>query len=353
MGDQWRELRVSNDCLRDAEELRRRLGDEGYLFFRGLQDRDKLASLRDDITRVLHEAGWLRRESAPSDGIADVSRRCTEGDVEYLDTYFKVQRLESFHRIAHEPEIMDVVRRVLGAEPIPLPGKKARIWFPKFTEHTTPLHQDFVHYQGSTDTLTCWAPVGDCPIELGPLAVLPGSHTVRRVLPHHFALGAGGLVIDLAQETPRYPALAAGWLSTDFAMGDTLFFPALTVHKALPNTTEQRMRISLDNRYAAVGGRIAAHQLMPHLSEGRGFSWEDVYQGWKSDELKYYWTRVAFKEIRRYFGYSSRGFDEAVQLARAGDARALLSMRRAIKANPVSGEADRARAVLAQVGEAV
>jgi ectoine hydroxylase-related dioxygenase (phytanoyl-CoA dioxygenase family) len=60
-----------------------------------------------------------------------------------------------------------------------VPGHKVRIWFPKFTDHTTPTHQDFVHYQGSLDTLTCWAPVGDGPIELGPLAVLERSHKVR------------------------------------------------------------------------------------------------------------------------------------------------------------------------------
>ena len=352
MTEAWQEFRVSNDCITDAEELHRRLDDDGYVFFRGLQNKDKTLELRRDITRVLYEAGWLVPDADPMLGIADVTKRVTEGDLSYQPVYYKIQRLLSFHSIPHEREIMDVVERIMGRPSIPLPGKKARIWFPKFTEHTTPLHQDFVHYQGSITTLTAWSPVGDCPMELGPLAVLPRSHKVKRVLPHHFALGAGGLIIDLEEQTPKYPVLDAAWLSTNFEIGDTLFFPALTVHKAMPNVTEDRMRISLDNRYQAVGDRIADHMLTPHLNDISPLSWEEVYADWKGhDELKYYWKKVPFKQIRRYWGYANKGFAEAMDLARRGDKRGILAMKRAVKAHPESDDADKARSVLKEIGE--
>jgi ectoine hydroxylase-related dioxygenase (phytanoyl-CoA dioxygenase family) len=351
MTEAWQEFRVSNDCIKDAGELQRRLDDDGYLFFRKLQNPDKLLALRRDMTRVLHAAGWLVPDADPMLGIADVSRRTTEGDLEYNPVYFKIQRLESFHSLPHERELLDVVERIMGTKAIPLPGKKARIWFPRFTEHTTPLHQDFVHYQGSVKTLTCWHPVGECPIELGPLAVLQGSHKVKKVLPHHFSLGAGGLIIDLAEQTPKHHELDAVWLSTNFELGDTLFFPALTVHKALPNLSPDRMRISLDNRYEAVGRRIAEHMLQPHMTDVSPLSWEEVYADWKGhDELKYYWTKVEFKKIRRYLGYMSKGFDEAMELARHNDKRGILAMRRTIRANPASPDAQRARAVLKEAG---
>jgi hypothetical protein len=35
-------------------------------------------------------------------------------------------------------------------------------------------------------------------------------------------------------------------------MGDALIFPSLTVHQALPNLTQDRLRVSLDNRYQAL-----------------------------------------------------------------------------------------------------
>jgi len=351
MTETWQEFRVSNDCINDAEELRERLDEEGYLFFKGLQNKDKLLALRRDMTAVLRAGGWLVAEADPMLGVANVDNRTTEGDLEYNKVYFQIQRLESFHRMPHEPELMSVVERIMGRKAIPLPGKKARIWFPRFKEHTTPLHQDFVHYQGSTGTLTCWAPVGDCPIELGPLAVLPGSNKVRKVLPHHFSLGAGGLIINLVQEAQRYPVLDAGWLSTNFEIGDTLFFPALTVHKALPNLTDDRMRISLDNRYEAMGNRIAEHMLVPHMTDVSPLSWEEVYKDWKSDELKYYWTKVEFQKIPRYWGYARAGFTEALELAHAGDRNAILALHRMVRANPSSEDADRARAVLQQIGE--
>jgi ectoine hydroxylase-related dioxygenase (phytanoyl-CoA dioxygenase family) len=344
------ELRVSNDALRDGAELRRRRDEDGYLFFRGILNRDRLLELRRDITRVLHAAGWLAAGSDSLAGIADTAHRCTEGDPGYSPVYFQVQRLESFHRLPHDRELMDVVEAIMGGKAIPLPGNKARIWFPRFGEHTTPMHQDFVHYQGGVSILTCWAPVGDCPIELGPLAVLPGSHKVRKVLPHHFSLGAGGLIIDLEEQRAKYPQLARPWVSTDFQLGDVLFFPALTVHKALPNLTEDRMRISLDNRYQLVGDRIAEHMLLPHLAEGTSFTWEEVYRDWKSNDLKYYWTRVPFRKTARYWGYARRGFEEAKELARRGDRRAILAMRRAIWASPSSEDARAARLILQEIG---
>lgn len=351
MTETWQEFRVSNDAKDDVEELRRRLDDDGYLFFRHLQNPEKLLSLRRDMTRVLHRAGWLVPDADPMLGIADISKRCTEGDADYPPVYFQIQRLESFHRSPHESEPLGMVERIMGKRAIPLPGKKARIWFPKFREHTTPLHQDFVHYQGDLQTLTCWCPVGDCPIELGPLAVLPGSHKVKKVLPHHFSLGAGHLIIDLREETSKHPELDTPWLSTNFEVGDTLFFPALTVHKALPNVTEDRLRISLDNRYEAEGGRIASHMLTPHLSDHAPLSWEEVYENWTSDELKYYWRRYSFKEIPKYDGYSVKGFSEALALARKQDEPAKLALRRKISLHPDSKEAAAARAVLQEIGE--
>ena len=58
MVKEFNEFRVSNDAFDDPEELRRRLDEEGYIFFRKLQDPDKLLSLRRDMLEVLREAGW-------------------------------------------------------------------------------------------------------------------------------------------------------------------------------------------------------------------------------------------------------------------------------------------------------
>ena len=91
---------------------------------------------------------------------------------------------------------------------------------------------------------------------------------------------------------PEYPELDVPWHTTNFAVGDTLFFPALTVHKAVPNWTEDRLRISPDNRYEGEGDDITQHMLEPPLADLTPITWETVYAGWKSDDLKYCWLRA-------------------------------------------------------------
>ena len=133
MEEDWKEFRVSDDCKNDTEELRRRLVAEGYLFFKKLQNPDKLLALRRDMTRSFYDAGWLVAGTNPMDGIADPSRRCTEGDQEYSAVYHRMYRLESFHQLPHEPELTTMAERIMGRPVIALPGKKARLWFPQFT----------------------------------------------------------------------------------------------------------------------------------------------------------------------------------------------------------------------------
>ena len=343
MANEINELRISNDIADDEAALQQRMKDEGYLFFKGLQNAEALLALRREMLTVMQDGGWLVAGTDPMDGIADVSQQCTEGDLGYTDVYHEVYKIEAFHRIAHRPEVVDMVTKIAGRPIMPHPQKIARLWFPKYTDHTTPTHQDFVHFQGNYETYTCWAPVGDCPIELGGLALIPGSHKIERVLDHHFSLGAGGLSIEEDD-------LDGQWYSTNYDVGDTLIFPALTIHKALPNVTEDRLRVSLDNRYQAVGDPIAEHMLTPHLNGMRKtpFGWEDVYRDWESDDLKYYWQDYDNPVVARDMSYSEKGFAEALDLARAGDERAKLHLDRVIKLSPESPQAQQAQEVLKQ-----
>src|SRR5689334_21771952 len=181
MSERFQEFRVSNDAMEDPAELRRRMDAEGYLFFRSLQDPDKLSALRRNILRVLRDGGWVKEGTELGDGSAETARRCTEGEVEYSAVYHEMYKLESFHRAGHWPEVLAMMGKVIGGPVLPHPQKIARLWFPQYAAHTTPIHQDFVHFQGAYQTYTCWAPVGDCPRELGGLALLSGSHKVNAI----------------------------------------------------------------------------------------------------------------------------------------------------------------------------
>ena len=346
MTDEIKALRASNDALDDPSELQRRIADEGYLFFKRLMPAERLRQLRYEMMSVIQQAGWLIADTDPAAGIADINMRYTEGDNEYTAGYAQVYKLENFHRSAHWSEVTDTVAKILGGQIMPHPQKVARIWFPKYTEHTTPTHQDYVHFQGSFDTLTCWAPVGDCPLELGGLAVIPRSHRVKRVLEHHFSLGAGGLIVDETEHEDIDPV----WHSTDYECGDALFFPALTIHKALPNYTQDRLRLSLDNRYLKVGEEIAEHMLLPHGPSK--LSWDEIYPHWQNEDLKYYWRDYDNVVVARDETFKNKGWAEALDRARRGDEDAVYSLVRTIKNNP-GNPYDDAREVLAEIGVAV
>lgn len=337
------EFRVSNDALPDAGELRRRMAADGYLFFRGLLDAGRLQDLRRRMLDVMAAGGWLAPGTEPIAGIANPAARCTEGDLSYVDVYHQVYRLESFHRAAHWPAVLDVLAKVIDGPVFAFPQKIARLWFPQFTEHTTPIHQDFVHFQSSMDVYSCWHPVGDCPRELGGLAVLPGSHRVGRVVDHHFSLGAGSLTVDPAEHPD-------GWVSTDYRAGDVLFFHCLTIHGALPNVTPDRLRVSLDNRYQRLGAPVTAHMLEPHLSSHRPLSWDQVYAGWSgSDDLRYYWREHEheFDVIAKDTSFQERGFAEAVAQAQGGDPLAVLHLQRIVDMSPDTEPGREAARVLA------
>lgn len=83
----------------------------------------------------------------------------------------------------------------------------------------TPPHQDFPLIQGSSNTWTCWFPVGDCPVEMGGLTVMRGSHHYG-YLPIQPAKGAGESRFRYALTTE------IGWKVT-LRQGICLLFPAI------------------------------------------------------------------------------------------------------------------------------
>ena len=343
-------FRVSNDALDEPAELRRRMEDEGYLFLRKFQDPDKLWDLRLKIlARIQAASDWMVPGRKLSEGKVDPTKACTEPDREYQDVYHEVYKLQAFHEIAHCSEVVSLIGQLVEGPVFPHPHVIARLWFPHYTQHTTPFHQDFVHFQSNLEMITVWTPLSDCPIELGPLAVVEGSHKVGEVVDHHFSLGAGGQKVS-APESRGIPRC------NDFELGDTLIFGCLMVHGALPNKTEDQLRISLDNRYMKRGLPISEHMLTPHLNAGR-LTWEKVYEDWSEDhELRYFWEKEEFETIPQDTSFGQKAFEEALDLAGAGHQDAIYALQRAagqpitVKTDPrIRDNAERARHRLAEI----
>ncbi|HMS86930.1 MAG: phytanoyl-CoA dioxygenase family protein [Acidimicrobiales bacterium] len=290
MNNDWAFLpmRSSNDLLGDPDALRARLDEDSYLYFQGVLDPDKLLALRREMLTVLADHGWVLGGDLLMDAVVG-GAAFHEDQEEFLDVYGDVQRLQAFHTFAHDDRLTDLMRQVVGPTAFPHPLKIARLAFPGQYEVSTPPHQDYPNNQGSTGLTAAWIPVGDCPRELGALAVLRGSHRYGlRPLAIHRGAGKRQAVLDPEMLEELH------WVTTDFAIGDVLVFPSLTVHAALNNATEFNLRVSVDFRFQPEGAALTPITLEPHFQR---LTWEEIYAGWTSDELQYYWRDLDYQVV--------------------------------------------------------
>lgn len=256
---------VESDPSADAATLLGTLEEYGYLYFRGLIPADYVLNARREVLEHCQEAGWLDPSRDIMDGIAAPGMEPTmEGRDNYMKVYRKVLRTPSFHDFPTHPALLQVMNKVLG---IPVddvlvhPRRIGRITFPNLVSAATPPHQDHYYIRGAVDTFSCWTPLGDCPIELGGLAMAPGSHKagyIEHTVHSPNTVGSCGVEIDDAN---------TDWHVSDYGVGDAVFFHSYTIHKATPNLTPDRLRISTDNRYQRPKEKIEDDALLPHYNE--------------------------------------------------------------------------------------
>lgn len=272
-----RPLRDSSPILEDTEALRARAEKEGYLYLRGLLPRDEVDAVRRDFVAILSRHGWLDPDTNPDDLIS-TQPACIEGMPEFWPVFDDFQRLESFHALAHQRPLLEVLERLFGEPVLVHPRNIGRIMFP--STPPTPPHQDYIHIQGTPEVWTAWIPLMDVPVELGGIAVLVGTHR-QGIYPVQRMPGAGGVGIDTAR-------FYAEWATDDYNMGDVLLFHSETIHRSLTNITGNRIRLSVDYRYQGVSQPIAEGSLLPHFQR---FGWDFVYKDWKSTRYQYYWRK--------------------------------------------------------------
>jgi Phytanoyl-CoA dioxygenase (PhyH) len=281
-------MRASNDLLGDPAALRARFDEDSYLYFKQVLDPGRIKTLRRRILSALEARGWVKGAPLLMRGIA-CAVPVREGDEEYFAGYDEVQKLEEFHTLAHDPALLGIMQQIVGETAFPHPLKIGRLAFPAHYEISTPPHQDYPNNQGTPNLTAAWIPVGNCPVELGGLAILRGSHK-HGLLPLDTHLGPGNrraMLPDDLLEKLR-------WVTTDYTAGDVLVFGAMTVHASLHNASEFFMRISVDFRYQQEGEALTPICLEPHFER---LSWDEVYAGWKSDRFQYYWKNLDFETV--------------------------------------------------------
>jgi hypothetical protein len=329
-------LMDSSPLVEDGRALARRLDRDGYLYVKGLLPREAVLGVRQKFLEGAAAAGWLQAGTEAGDAIAEPGKACVDPEAPFVDVLRRFYRNPDGHALKLHPNVLGLFERLFGEPVLAHPLLIPRCIFPQRPEFTTPSHQDFPHIQGTTETLSLWLPLGDCPAEMGGLAIARGSHK-DGVRDFTVSNGAGAMeVID---------PLEGSWVAGPMAAGDVLIFHSLTVHKGLPNLTD-RLRVSLDNRYQSASEPICERCLVPYAGCG---SWDEIYAGWPSEAPAYYWRaqapRIADFDMQYYEKRDQIAFD----LAEHGDPTARATLLRIVQRDPSEDKRERASALLAKL----
>ena len=247
-GDELVALRDNSDCLDDVATLRERLAEDGYLFIRGFHDEDLVECARRDVLAHLDAEGLL-----DPDAPVDAAKVHPEWGTETFDMSGADWTMyPNLERLIEGAGVMGFFERVLDTKPFVLDRKRGRA---KATGYFTGFHVDRIFMGRGTESLyTCWRPIGACPVEMGPLVVVPGSHRHERLRETY-----GQLDVDVDGVEPFFSRDARDVLETvggplataNFRPGDALVFDTYLLHGSLTNRTD-RFRISVDTRYQSI-----------------------------------------------------------------------------------------------------
>ncbi|MES2393693.1 MAG: phytanoyl-CoA dioxygenase family protein [Acidobacteriota bacterium] len=259
-------------------DLRAEIHTHGYALISNLLPLEPRQRLLEDTLTTLAAANWLAPGADPLDRIPNPSATCADGDPAHKLLYNRVFNLPSFHALPHTPALTAMMQRIVGPELLVFPKSAPRLIFPNFARGVIHAHQDHTAITGLTDSYTAWMPLHDCSIQHGALRILEGSHRFG-LLPTVANTGFIG--------SETFPP--GDWVTGPIHAGDVLLFHSLTVHEAAPNLSSQ-FRLSIDCRFQSYTEAVNPGVLVFTGAGNR--SWEEVYEGWPSTDLQYYWTKL-------------------------------------------------------------
>jgi hypothetical protein len=218
---------------RDPVRLRHRALKDGCVFLPGLLPGAAVMALRRRALTTCRELGLLDGRNRWCGGrFGDGSGTGAYTDARWLQLQERLFSQPEFTALGNHPSLRDVIADILEAAPVTNQGSVCRLAPPSLHQAPTATHCDYEYIPRSTRLWTAWLPLGDCPLELGPLAISPRSQHEE-------------VVADLR------------WATASMRAGDVLLVNALTLHRACPNFTIDRVRLSLDFRYVHPGDAAA------------------------------------------------------------------------------------------------
>ena len=246
--DRLVELRSSNDILGDAEALRTRLKEEGYLLIRDFHDREQVLKARSEFLEKLRKMGRLDPNRPTEEGPIHPDNNKSAmwgGGAEALAPDFP-----TFLDVVTSERTMRFFDELLGGPAMTYDYKWPRAIA---TGGNTGAHYDIFYMgRGTPNVYTMWTPFGDIPLELGTLTMLLGSQNYEKIKQSYGRMDVDRDHVETGwfSEDPieMIEAFGGTWATTEFRAGDAIVFGMYMMHASLNNATD-RYRISSDTRY--------------------------------------------------------------------------------------------------------
>jgi len=266
----------------DASEWRRHLADSGYVFLRGVLDKDEVLTAREEVFSRLVEVGEIKPPAI--EGIMTGRSRRRELVEDLIGFWRSVSEGPALRRVSHGPRVGALMQEVFDEPARP----QDYLWLrPRAVGWSTGLHFDHPFFaRGSPRVHTVWIALGDIPLSDGPLTLVEGSNKFLDLIHSVHAKD------DQANNSPmvaEQTAFQGEWsadaiaflrrrnarlLSTDFCAGDILVFTPDILHGSLDNYSQiGRTRLSCDVRYQPWSDPLDERYFGPNPSgaSGRGY----------------------------------------------------------------------------------
>ncbi len=241
------DLRESNDAIDDPATLRRRLEGDGYLLIRELRKPSIVDNARRQVLETLAGQGLLEPGTALADAV--VKRSEQKGSTTGVRGNEELRRLPAVQALFQMPEVTGFFERLLGGSVGSFDFQWLRVAGPGAE---SPIHSDIVFMgRGTPNVYTCWTPLGDVPLELGPIVMCLGSQRIPELKETYWRadvdrdLIEGHFTKDPIEMVEKF---GCRWSTTSFRAGDVLIFGMHILHGSLANSSD-RYRISADARY--------------------------------------------------------------------------------------------------------
>ncbi len=254
-----------SDPHQPIDKLRTQYKEQGYLWLKGILDRQNVLDFRRRFFEAFIDSGLLAEGSSPVDGVYSGGGK---GRVSKI--LGEIVQWASYEAFCLAPEIWQFYEALLGGSVYLHKRKLIRANTPDDT--CTGAHYDLTYLRAGTDRVcTSWIPIGDVPVEMGGLVYLEGSDALGRQLEAEFSVKNAELspeekinaynknMSETGWLTKDLPSLAvrlnSRWLMADYEAGDMMVHSPYMIHASTSNT-RMTMRLSTDIRYQLVRDEI-------------------------------------------------------------------------------------------------